>query len=228
MGGGSASWLQQIMHPNTDALRGLHHAAVEVELPDYHRLHGGDDNSSPPDFFRGESSKWGAITDLDRFFERVYQYYCDKGFWCIVTQWLVELLTLGFTISFSGFLLLFVNWPGLLNAKCGIDAIDEGNTHNCDLAKEALHKHPLTPFTFLKGIICIYLILFSMYWIFCFVRFFTQLQETLEVGGFCHNRYRHQMFCYMCFRTVIIVPLGRVVRIRFYSGFCPLAKIHAA
>ncbi len=161
---------------------------VEVELPDYHRLHGGDDNSSPPDFFRGESSKWGAITDLDRFFERVYQYYCDKGFWCIVTQWLVELLTLGFTISFSGFLLLFVNWPGLLNAKCGIDAIDEGNTHNCDLAKEALHKHPLTPFTFLKGIICIYLILFSMYWVFCFVRFFTQLRDTLEVRDFCHNR----------------------------------------
>jgi hypothetical protein len=31
-GGGSASWLQQIMHPNTDALRGLHHAAVNIFL----------------------------------------------------------------------------------------------------------------------------------------------------------------------------------------------------
>jgi hypothetical protein len=32
IGGGSASWLQQIMHPNTDALRGLHHAAVNIFL----------------------------------------------------------------------------------------------------------------------------------------------------------------------------------------------------
>jgi len=32
MGGGSTSWLQQIMHPNTDALRGLHHAAVNIFL----------------------------------------------------------------------------------------------------------------------------------------------------------------------------------------------------
>jgi tRNA(Arg) A34 adenosine deaminase TadA len=31
------------------------------------------------------------------------------------------------------------------------------------------------------------------------------------------------MFCYMCFGTVIIVHLRRVVWIRFYCGFCPLA-----
>ncbi|CAM6017248.1 unnamed protein product [Sphagnum balticum] len=224
-GGGSASWLQQIMHPNTDALRGLHHAAVEVELPDYHRLHGRDDNSSPPDFFRGESSKWGAITDLDRFFERVYQYYCDKGFWCIVTQWLVELLTLGFTISFSGFLLLFVNWPGLLNAKCGIDAIDEGNTHNCDLAKEALHKHPLIPFTFLKGIICIYLILFSMYWIFCFVRFFTQLRETLEVRDFCHNSLKVTEHELQTMTWPMLVD--KIVQLQHHQRLCIVRQLSA-
>lgn len=162
---------------------------VELELPDYHRLNGGEeDPASPPDFFRGETSKWGAITDLDGFFQRVYQYYCDKGFWCICTQWLCELVSLAFTISFSGFLLLYVNWAGLLSAKCGIDAINEGHVQNCDLANEALYKHPLTPFTALKAFYVIYLVLFSIYWLFCFVRFFTQLRDTLEVRSFIHNR----------------------------------------
>ncbi len=32
IGGGSTSWLQQIMHPNTHARRGLHHAAVNIFL----------------------------------------------------------------------------------------------------------------------------------------------------------------------------------------------------
>lgn len=159
-----------------------------MELPEYRRLPGGEDAADPPDFLRGETSKWGAVTDLDDFFQRVYQYYCDKGFWCIVTQWLCELVSLGFTIGFSGFLVLFVNWPGLLNAKCGIDAIDEGNLHNCDLVKEALHAHPLTPLTLLKGFFVAYLVLLSVYWLFCFLRFFIQLRDTLEVRRFIHTR----------------------------------------
>lgn len=159
-----------------------------MELPEYHRLHGGEDAAGPPDFFRGETFKWGAVTDLDDFFQRVYQYYCDKGFWCIFTQWLCELVSLGFTIGFSGFLVLFVNWPGLLNAKCGIDAIDEGNLHNCDLVKEALHEHPLTPFTLVKLFFVAYLVLLSVYWLCCFLRFFIQLRDTLEVRHFIHSR----------------------------------------
>jgi hypothetical protein len=161
---------------------------AELELPDYHELNGGEDAAGPPDFFRGETSKWGAVTDLDDFFQRVYQYYCDKGFWCIFTRWLCELLILGFTIGFSGFLVLKVNWPGLLRAKCGIDAIDAGNRHNCNLAKEGLHEHPLTPFTTFKAFFVTYLVLLSLYWLFCFLRFFTQLHDTLEVRIFIHNR----------------------------------------
>jgi hypothetical protein len=61
-----------------------------------------------------------------------------------------------------------------------------------------------------------------MYWVFCFVRFFTQLRDTLEVRDFCHNRYDHQMFCYMCSGTVIIVGLGRVMtdKILFWFLVC--------
>jgi autophagy-related protein 9 len=180
---------------------------AELELPDYHELNGGEDAAGPPDFIRGETFKWGAVTDLDEFFQRVYQYYCDKGFWCIFTQWLCELVSLGFTIGFSGFLVLFVNWPGLLNAKCGIDAIDEGNLHNCDLVKEALHEYPLKPFTLVKAFFVTYLILLTIYWLFCFLRFFTQLRDTLEVRHFIHNRFVVSVI-EMWFSMSSPVPLG--------------------
>jgi len=175
------------MFRNNNLLRGVQHGVAEVELPEYHRLTGCEDAAGPPDFFLGETFKWGAVTDLDIFFQRVYQYYCDRGFWCIFTQWLCELLSLGFTICFSGFLVLFVNWPGLLNAKCGIDAIDEKSLHNCDLVKEALHEHPLTPFSLLKLFFVAYLVLLSVYWLFCFLRFFIQLRDTLEVRHFING-----------------------------------------
>ncbi|OAE25942.1 hypothetical protein AXG93_1712s1200 [Marchantia polymorpha subsp. ruderalis] len=181
-GGGARHHHHHSMHRNE---AGLNHMQLEVELPEYHSLPGGD-TAGPPDLFRGESSKWEAIADLDRFFERIYQYYCDKGFWCIVTQWIVELLTLGFTISFSGFLLLFVNWRGLLHATCGVEGIEKTG-RDCNLYEEALWPHPLKPFTFSTAVVVVYLTIFSFYWLFCFLRFFTQLRETLEIRDFCHN-----------------------------------------
>ncbi|XP_042501754.1 autophagy-related protein 9-like [Macadamia integrifolia] len=155
----------------------------EIELSDYQRLpsSGGE---SPSGLLR-EGLKVEPIADLDLFFERLYNYYCEKGLWCIIIKWVVELLSLGFTICFSGFFLLFVDWNGLRKVKCGIDAFGSGK--NCDLAKEALHSHPLTPFTLSKGIIVGYLGIFSVYWIFCFLRFFAQLKDILEIRHFYYN-----------------------------------------
>ncbi|KAK9144358.1 hypothetical protein Sjap_004261 [Stephania japonica] len=139
----------------------------EIELPDYHRLPNSG-SESPSGLFNGESLKVEPIADLDLFFGRLYNYYCEKGLWCIIIKWIVELLSLGFTICFSGFFLLYVDWNGLRNAKCGIDAVGSG-IKPCDLAKEALHPHPLTPFTFSTCIIVGYLGIISIYWILCFL-----------------------------------------------------------
>ncbi|XP_002982911.2 autophagy-related protein 9 [Selaginella moellendorffii] len=165
----------------------------DVELNDYQQLPGappapppGDDSSSPVDFMKEESLKFDAVSDLDRFFVRLYEYHREQGFWCIVTQWVLELLCLAFTILFSGFFLLFVNWHGLRTAKCGIAAAEAG-TAPCDLSKEALYEHPLQPLTFYRFMVVTYLVLFSLYWIFCFLRFFTQLKETLEIRDFYHT-----------------------------------------
>ncbi|KAA8550764.1 hypothetical protein F0562_002448 [Nyssa sinensis] len=163
----------------------LDDVAPEIELSDYRRAPS-PGSESPSGLLNGESLNAEPIADLDLFFERLYSYYCEKGLWCIIIKWIVELLSLAFTICFSGFFLLYVDWNGLRNAKCGMDAVESG-IKPCDLAKEALNWHPLTPFTFSKAIIVGYLGIFSIYWVFCFLRFFAQLKDTLNIRQFYYN-----------------------------------------
>ncbi|XP_045803752.1 autophagy-related protein 9-like [Trifolium pratense] len=165
--------------------RGLLHDSTEIELSHYGKTDS-PGSESPSDLLNGESVYVEPIADLDLFFERLYSYYCEKGLWCIVIKWIVELLSLGFTICFSGFFLLYVDWNGLRNAKCGMDAVESG-IKPCDLGKEALNQHPLTPMTLTKAIIVGYLGIFSIYWIVCFLRFFAQLKDTLEIRQFYYD-----------------------------------------
>jgi len=158
----------------------------EIEMSDYRRIPI-PGSKSPSCLLNGESLNVQPIADLDFFFERLYSYYCEKGFCCIITKWIVELLSLGFTICFSGFIFLYVDWNGLRNAKCGMDAVESGR-EPCDLAKEALHQHPLIPLTIARAIVVGYLGVFFVYWIFCFLRFFVQLKYTLKIREFYYNR----------------------------------------
>lgn len=161
----------------------------EIELSDYQRAPS-TDSESPSRILNDESLKAEPIADLDLFFGRLYSYYCGKGLHCIVIKWIIELLTLTFIICFSGFFLLYFNWYGIRDVKCGMDAVESGKKQ-CDLAKEVLHQHPLTPLTVLKVVILGYLGITSVYWIFCFLRFFSQLKDTLEIRKFYINRYKY-------------------------------------
>ncbi|GAA0151254.1 hypothetical protein LIER_10012 [Lithospermum erythrorhizon] len=172
---------------NTSSLtsRLLSDARPEIELSDYRRVPS-PGSESPSGLLDGEKLNVEPISDLDLFFERLYSYYCEKGLWCIIIKWIVELLSIGFVICFSGFFLLYVDWNGLRNAKCGMDAVESG-MKPCDLSQEALHQHPLTPFTIPKAVIVGYLGIFSIYWFFCFLRFFAQLKDTLGIRQFYCN-----------------------------------------
>ncbi|XP_019101377.1 PREDICTED: autophagy-related protein 9-like isoform X1 [Camelina sativa] len=163
----------------------LHNESHEIELSNYGGIPS-PGSESPSGLLNGESLNVQPIADLDLFVERLYSYYRDKGLWCIIVKWAVELLSLGFIICFSGFFLLYVDWNGLQNAKCGMDAVESG-TKPCDLVKEAIHPHPLSPFTLTTAIIVGYLALFSVYWLFCFLRFFAQLKDTLDFRHFYYN-----------------------------------------
>nr|GEX23212.1 autophagy-related protein 9 [Tanacetum cinerariifolium] len=160
-------------------------APPEIELSDYQRAPN-TGSESPSRSLNDESLKTEPIANLDLFFERLYSYYCGKGLRCIIIKWIIELLTLAFIICFSGFFLLYFNWYGIRDVKCGMDAVESGKKQ-CDLAKEVLHQHPLTPLTVLKVVILGYLGITSTYWIFCFLRFFSQLKDTLEIRKFFIN-----------------------------------------
>lgn len=188
-GANPLSVLKSKFHGESSLTTGLlKDVSPEIELSDYGRIPPSPASESPSGLLNGDTLNVEPIADLDLFFERLYSYYCDKGLWCIIIKWIVELLSLGFTICFSGFFLLYVDWNGLRNAKCGMDAVESG-IKPCDLAKEALHQHPLTPLTLTKAIIVGYLGIFSIYWIFCFLRFFAQLKDTLGIRHFYYTRY---------------------------------------
>ncbi|KAI3905167.1 hypothetical protein MKX01_017413 [Papaver californicum] len=175
----------------------------EIELSDYRRLPSSG-SESPSDLLNGEG--------------------LNNGLQCIIVKWMVELLSLGFTICFSGVFLLFVDWNGLRNAKCGIEAVESG-IKPCDLAKEAFHQHPLTPFTFTKGVIVGYLGIFSGYWIFTFVRFCYQLKDTLEIRRFYYNSL------HVTDREVQTMPwatiLEKVVQIQRSEQLCVVKDLSA-
>ncbi|CEM07555.1 unnamed protein product [Vitrella brassicaformis CCMP3155] len=63
-----------------------------------------------------QSRQWDAVQDLDRFLSTFYKYYEEKGFASIVASHVTHLVALLFTIVFSFFLLVYVNWGAVL--KC--------------------------------------------------------------------------------------------------------------
>jgi len=57
----------------------------------------------------GAEEKWEAISDLDAFFSRVYDYFNERGLRCIITARIINLLTLLFTITCTA--MWNTTWP---------------------------------------------------------------------------------------------------------------------
>lgn len=87
-----------------------------------------------PELPCGESQDWATVENLDQFFSRVYDYWDGKGFTNILMSRVLNIIALGFTITFSGLLLLLVNWSAL-RAKC----VEE---ETCDITDVLFYSHP--------------------------------------------------------------------------------------
>lgn len=134
-----------------------------------------------PDLLESGEVEWGAMPNLDLFFERVYRYYQEKGFWVIVTARVLNLLALGFTAAFSGFLLLWVDWSAL-RAEC----IQQDT---CDILEMAVLRHPLQHGAPLWSAARIaYLMLLAAYWAWSLVHLIVDLKSLAEVRHFCNAR----------------------------------------
>lgn len=62
---------------------------------------------------RERDRDWTHIPDLDAFLTRLYGYWADRGFACSLLSRCLNLATLAFTIAFTAFLLLAVDWGAL-------------------------------------------------------------------------------------------------------------------
>lgn len=157
----------------------------EIELSDYRRLSSAG-SESPSALLNDEGLQVEPIADLDLFFERLYNYYREKGLLCIVINWIVELLTVTFVVGFIWFFLLVVDWHALRNAKCGMEAVESGQKP-CDLAKEAINHHPLVPLTFPKVITVGSMVILTVYGLFNFLKFIVQFKNTLKIRRFYYH-----------------------------------------
>lgn len=122
------------------------------------------------------------IQNLDQWFTSLYTYFKEKGFACIVTSRVVNLLTLGFTIFFSGFLLLYVDWKYLRTACAE-------NGSQCDILRDSTYSSPLRHRGALTNLVVVmYLILFSTYWTWSLARLVMDLRPLLEMRAFCNHK----------------------------------------
>mmetsp|Transcript_9788 Transcript_9788/g.16809 ORF Transcript_9788/g.16809 Transcript_9788/m.16809 type:complete len:717 (+) Transcript_9788:381-2531(+) len=126
----------------------------------------------------GRVSEWDHIQNLDVFFIRIYKHYQEKGLWCIVTSRILNILTLGFTIIFSGFLLLYVDWDAVWRG-CPVE-------DDCDFVQLAVYSRPLhNGSNFKNTLVIVYLIIFSIYWVWTVLRFLLESRPLLDIHRFC-------------------------------------------
>jgi autophagy-related protein 9 len=95
------------------------------------------------------------VRNLDRFFTSMYQYYVAKGLPAVILQQLSSVITLGFTIAASIFLIAFVDWANLKHCK------DE-KTCSENFVIQKPFEHSSVTFAF---IVIIYGLLFGSFWV---------------------------------------------------------------
>ena len=142
------------------------------------------------------------VENLDKWFAALYSYFEGKGFWCIVTSRVVNVLTLGFTIAFSAFLLLYVDWE-TLRTECAeaslrsagstrrsdADATFSRERDTCDILRDATYAAPLRHKGFIANFLVLaYLALFTAYLVWSLARLAVDVKPLLEMRAFCARK----------------------------------------
>jgi len=129
------------------------------------RFHHAEDNALE---FAGGT--WAPKENLDAFCTKVYEYYVSNGFWCIVISRVANLINLAFTIILSTFLLLFVDWPVVIDCTKDCSHIIRSNVLEGPSIGEVL--------------VLVYFVIFSLYWLWSVIGFVFALYDGLEMQQF--------------------------------------------
>jgi len=121
---------------------------------------------------------WLGINNLDKFFLTLYSYYLEKGFWPMVASRTSDIIIIAFTMFFSTFLFLFVNWSEVL--KC----TTEEACKNVDGYRSDVLSNP----TFGDVMIIFYFVIFSLYLVWNGIVFVYSLYEMREASHFYRKK----------------------------------------
>eukprot|EP00762_Andalucia_godoyi_P005676 ANDGO_06419.mRNA.1 Autophagy-related protein 9 len=138
------------MRTSTGSPRGAYHALA--------------DESALPFSTHEESTvsvQWRSIRNLDSFLSRIYQYWHQKGWLCIILKQLFHVLTLGFALCFTFFLLAMVDW----------------DNYTVGFQKD-------NPFT---NVVILFESVFGLYWIVSLFRLFKISRDAWEMRSFYHS-----------------------------------------
>ncbi|GAB5361906.1 hypothetical protein AAMO2058_000753100 [Amorphochlora amoebiformis] len=131
--------------------------------------------------FEGEThddleAGWEPQRNLDSFCQSFYGYYVENGFWPMVLTRVTSLINLAFTICFSAFLFLFVDWAAVF--RCGHE--------ECKL----IRPNVLDSFAFGEVLVVLYFSIFSLYWLWSAIQFLFVLQDTIKMSRFYSRRLK--------------------------------------
>mmetsp|Transcript_9901 Transcript_9901/g.16301 ORF Transcript_9901/g.16301 Transcript_9901/m.16301 type:complete len:1086 (-) Transcript_9901:92-3349(-) len=117
-----------------------------------------------------------SVKEADKFFHRMYSYYVAKGIGAILLSEFCSIVSLGFTIIFSVFLLGFVNWQTLLDCH-DEESCHEGNQH---LIRNPFHQ-PSSMYSFF---LMVYGILLAAVWIWKCMKSVETVCDSLDMSNF--------------------------------------------
>ena len=122
-----------------------------------------------------------SIPDLDTFFTAAYQHWKEGGLRGVIGGRLVSLAVLGFSVLFSSFLLLCVDWDAVVRCSNQQTALDA--QMRCESVSVVTWRHLDNP-NALTYVVGLYFALFSLYWLSHLVSFLYSLPTILFIYSF--------------------------------------------
>lgn len=153
-------------HPTTDA-HGSHS-----------RIEGRMGRSAWRENGEGDLDCWDAVADLDRFVYGMYKYWMEGGMYAILCAHAAHLVILAFTVYFSWFLIMFVNWGGILSCT---------NAQECE-SVPLLLTSPWEPWGLRQTLSTVYLLSLSCFVGVSLVGAFTSCRDAIVWREYFRSR----------------------------------------
>ncbi|CBZ52853.1 putative autophagy protein APG9 [Neospora caninum Liverpool] len=124
------------------------------------------------------SCSWDAVADLDKFLFGVYRYWMDGGLFAILSAHLAHLTALAFTIYFSWFLILFVNWKDIVSCT----------TEEQCRSVPLLIASPFHPWGYKQTLCTVYVVSLSAFLLFNIVVSYLNCRDALLLRTYFRER----------------------------------------